>query len=59
MKFSSANAHKNLSYYNTMAEDTQADRTVAQAVLHTLAQAKEEGDPNAFMPEVVTRMAAR
>jgi hypothetical protein len=42
-----------------MAEDTHADRTVAAAVLRTLAQAKEEGDPNAFMPEVVTRLVAR
>ena len=33
--------------------------TVAEAVLRTLAQAKEEGDPNAFMPEVVTRLLAR
>jgi 3-hydroxyisobutyrate dehydrogenase-like beta-hydroxyacid dehydrogenase len=59
LKFSIANAHKDLSYYNTMAEDTHADRTVAEAVLRTLAQAKEEGDPNAFMPEVVTRLVAR
>ena len=59
LKFSIANAHKDLSYYNTMAEDTHADRTVAQAVLRTLAQAKEEGDPNAFLPEVVTRLVAR
>ena len=59
LKFSIANAHKDLSYYNTMAEDTHADRTVAEAVLRTLTQAKAQGDPNAFMPEVVTRMAAR
>ncbi len=59
LKFSIANAHKDLSYYNTMAQDTHADRTVADAVLHTLAQAKEQGDPHAFLPEVVTRIAAR
>jgi 3-hydroxyisobutyrate dehydrogenase-like beta-hydroxyacid dehydrogenase len=59
LKFSIANAHKDLSYYNTMAEDSHADRTVAEAVLSSLAQALAQGDPNAFMPELVTRMAAR
>jgi hypothetical protein len=54
-----ANALKDLSYYNEMALNTQADRTVALAIQHTLHTACNEGDPQALMPEIVDRIAKR
>lgn len=59
LRFSMANALKDLSYYNEMALNTQADRTVALAIQHTLQSACNEGDPQALMPEIVDRIAKR
>jgi 3-hydroxyisobutyrate dehydrogenase-like beta-hydroxyacid dehydrogenase len=59
MRFSIANAHKDLGYYNQMAEDAKLDNTIAEAVMETLGEAKEQGDPNGFLPEMATRIAAR
>jgi 3-hydroxyisobutyrate dehydrogenase-like beta-hydroxyacid dehydrogenase len=59
MRFSIANAHKDLGYYNTMAEEGKSDHTIADAVMKTLGEAKEQGDPNGFLPEMATRIAAR
>ena len=59
LRFSMSNALKDLSYYNQMAIDTQADHTVAQAVKNTLEAACQEGDPNALVPELVALLAKR
>jgi 3-hydroxyisobutyrate dehydrogenase-like beta-hydroxyacid dehydrogenase len=59
MRFSISNAHKDLGYYNQMAEDAKLDNTIAAAVMETLGEAKEQGDPNGFLPEMATRIAAR
>jgi 3-hydroxyisobutyrate dehydrogenase-like beta-hydroxyacid dehydrogenase len=59
MRFSIANAHKDLGYYNQMTEDAKLDNTIAAAVMATLGEAKEQGDPNGFLPEMATRIAAR
>jgi 3-hydroxyisobutyrate dehydrogenase-like beta-hydroxyacid dehydrogenase len=59
MRFSIANAHKDLGYYNQMTEDAKLDNTIAAAVMETLGEAKEQGDPNGFLPEMATRIAAR
>lgn len=59
LRFSMANALKDLSYYNEMARDTHADQTVASAIQRTLATACEQGDPQALVPELVARIAQR
>lgn len=59
LKFSLANALKDLSYYNTMAQDAHADCTVAAAVKHTLVQANQDSNPGHFMPELINIISAR
>lgn len=59
LKFSLANACKDLGYYNTMAEDGGADHGIASAVLATLEQALEEASPQTLLPELVTVLANR
>ncbi|MEY2622567.1 MAG: 2-hydroxy-3-oxopropionate reductase [Pseudomonadota bacterium] len=59
LQFTLANALKDLSYYNTMAEQTGADRHIAQAVATTLRLATEQGDPQSYVPELVERLIAR
>ena len=59
LRFSIANALKDLTYYNAMANDTQADHTIAEAVKQTLDQATHEGDPNDFLSLLVPRLVAR
>jgi 3-hydroxyisobutyrate dehydrogenase-like beta-hydroxyacid dehydrogenase len=59
LRFSMSNALKDLSYYHQMASDTQAVRTVAEAIQNTLQTACQEGDPNALVPELVTLLAQR
>jgi 3-hydroxyisobutyrate dehydrogenase-like beta-hydroxyacid dehydrogenase len=54
-----SNALKDLSYYNQMALDTQAERTVAEAVKNTLLNACQEGDPNALVPDLIRWLAQR
>lgn len=58
LRFSIANACKDLGYYGTMAAETGADSTVAQAVLASLHQAADV-EPQAMMPELVRLMAGR
>lgn len=53
LRFSIANARKDLDYYNTMAADAHAPREVAQAVLGTLEAALAKGGPDALVPELV------
>lgn len=59
LRFSMSNALKDLSYYNQMATDTQADRTVAQAVKTTLEAACQQGDPQALVPELIAQLVQR
>ena len=59
LRFTIANAQKDLGYYNAMAQDGGADRTVAAAVLASLARAVDDGAGAAFVPELVARIAER
>jgi 3-hydroxyisobutyrate dehydrogenase-like beta-hydroxyacid dehydrogenase len=59
LRFSIANALKDLTYYNAMASDTHADHTIAEAVKQTLTQATQEGDPNDLVPLLIPRLVAR
>ncbi len=59
LRFSMSNALKDLSYYNQMALDTQADRTVAEAVKNTLQTACQAGDPQALVPELIAQLVQR
>jgi len=59
LRFTVANAQKDLGYYNEMAQDGGADRTVAAAVLASLARAVDDGAGASFVPELVARIAER
>lgn len=54
LRFSIANAHKDLSYYNAMATDAQAPKRIASSVLSTLEAAVMQGQGDAFVPELVS-----
>lgn len=56
LRFSIANACKDLGYYETMATDAQAHRAVASAVLGTLQEALGRA-PQALMPELASLLA--
>ena len=56
LRFSIANACKDLDYYNTMAADGGCDTAVAAAVRATLTRANSEA-PQALMPELVDILA--
>ncbi|MBM3409140.1 MAG: NAD(P)-dependent oxidoreductase [Betaproteobacteria bacterium] len=58
LRFSVANACKDLGYYQTMAADSGADRTVAHAVLDTLTRAAQ-AEPESMVPEMVRLIAQR
>ena len=53
LRFSIANARKDLDYYNTMATDADAQRAIAGAVLATLDGALARAEPGALVPEMV------
>ncbi len=59
MRFSVGNTLKDLTYYNQMAQDMHADRTVAEAIKRTLEVACSETDSNKFLPELVSIIAKR
>ncbi len=59
LRFSLANALKDLSYYTAMAQDTNADHTVADAIQRTLAVACQDGNPQALLPEIIPLIAQR
>jgi 3-hydroxyisobutyrate dehydrogenase-like beta-hydroxyacid dehydrogenase len=59
LQFTLANALKDLTYYNTMAEQAHADRTIAQSVADTLRLATAQGNPQAYVPELVERLIDR
>ena len=56
LRFSIANACKDLGYYETMATDAQASRQVAGAVLATLKAALDQA-PEALVPELASLLA--
>jgi 3-hydroxyisobutyrate dehydrogenase-like beta-hydroxyacid dehydrogenase len=58
LKFTLANARKDLDYYNAMASDAGAEKQVAAAVLSTLEGALAQADANTFVPELVALLAA-
>ncbi|MGA0572362.1 NAD(P)-dependent oxidoreductase [Variovorax sp. VNK109] len=53
LRFSVANATKDLGYYNTMASDADVARSIAGSVLSTL-QGAQRAAPEAMVPELVT-----
>jgi 3-hydroxyisobutyrate dehydrogenase-like beta-hydroxyacid dehydrogenase len=57
LRFSIANARKDLGYYQAMAADAGARREVAAAVLATLATAGDAAPPDALVPELVSLLA--
>ena len=57
LRFSIANARKDLDYYNQMAADAQAQRHVAAAVLATLESALGRAGPEALVPELAGLLA--
>ncbi len=59
LRFSMANALKDLSYYNQMAEDGGAAREIAQAVRSTLDTAVGAGNGDRLLPEIVPVLARR
>jgi 3-hydroxyisobutyrate dehydrogenase-like beta-hydroxyacid dehydrogenase len=59
LQFTLANALKDLTYYNTMAGQSQADRTIARAVAQTLQTANQEGNPADYLPQMVERLVQR
>jgi 3-hydroxyisobutyrate dehydrogenase-like beta-hydroxyacid dehydrogenase len=56
LKFAMANAQKDLSYYNSMAEQVGAVCDIGQAVLDTFAKAAAI-DPDRLVPELVSMLA--
>lgn len=58
LRFSVANAGKDLDYYNTMASETGADVTIASAVLDSIGQSAAL-EPEAMVPEMVRLIASR
>ena len=56
LTFAMANAQKDLSYYNSMAEQVGAMRGIGQAVLDTFAKAAAI-DPGRLVPELVSMLA--
>lgn len=59
LKFSIANAKKDLSYYNTMAKDAGAADAVAGAVLQTLTGALAQSNEQTLVPELVALLAKK
>ena len=57
LRFSIANACKDLGYYQQMAADADAQSAVASAVLGTLQSALGRAGPDALMPELVSLLA--
>ncbi len=57
LRFSIANARKDLGYYDTMAADAGAPHAIAGAVLATLDSALTQADPGALVPELAAILA--
>lgn len=58
LRFTVANAGKDLGYYATMAADSGAERTIAAAVLESIERSAGS-EPQAMVPEMVRLIAAR
>jgi 3-hydroxyisobutyrate dehydrogenase-like beta-hydroxyacid dehydrogenase len=58
LRFSLANACKDLGYYNTMAGDADSTRGIAASVLATLEGARQAA-PEALMPELASLLARK
>ena len=54
LRFSIANARKDLDYYHAMAGEAGAAREIAAAVLATLQEALSRSGPDALVPELVS-----
>lgn len=54
LRFSIANASKDMGYYQTMAGDAQAHLAIAAAVLATLQDAQAKAAPGSLLPELVS-----
>lgn len=54
LRFSIANASKDMGYYNTMAGDAHAHLAIAAAVLGTLQGVAAKAAPGALLPELVS-----
>ena len=54
LRFSIANARKDLDYYNSMASDAAAPQRIAAAVLSTLEDALAKSGAEALVPELVS-----
>ena len=59
LRFSMANALKDLSYYNDMALKIQAESSVSKAVQSTLKSACDAGHSQALVPELIGLLAQR
>jgi 3-hydroxyisobutyrate dehydrogenase-like beta-hydroxyacid dehydrogenase len=59
LRFSVSNALKDISYYNTMANDIQADSSIAAALKSSLQAACDAGQGQALVPQMVSIMASR
>ena len=59
LKFSIANAKKDLSYYNAMAKDAGAADAIAGAVLQTLTDALAQSNEQTLVPELVALLAKK
>ncbi len=59
LKFSIANAAKDLGYYKLMADDAEAANHIAAAVLSTLQGALTQCDDSRFLPELATLLGRR
>lgn len=59
LRFTVANALKDLTYYNEMAQDIQAEHAVASAIQSTLKAACDDGQGALLMPDLVDVIAHR
>jgi 3-hydroxyisobutyrate dehydrogenase-like beta-hydroxyacid dehydrogenase len=59
LRFTIANARKDLDYYNAMASDADAHKAIAAAVLSTLEGALRNTGTDAFVPELVALLGTR
>jgi 3-hydroxyisobutyrate dehydrogenase-like beta-hydroxyacid dehydrogenase len=59
LRFSIANARKDLDYYNAMASDADAEKAIAAAVLSTLEGALRKTGADTFVPELVALLGSK
>lgn len=59
LRFTVSNALKDISYYNIMASDAGADRSIATGLKNTLEAAGTGADSQAFVPELMRIISER